>query len=606
MTRLIPSSLPGSTGRSSTISSSFSCADMQSNKSENCLSRRDSYRQPNSRSDLALFHAQNFAKNMDEDQRPETFDSSQFVESSSQLLQFGFGVKNQPDAGTRTTTASTHESFAPTRANVEKPNSGKPTTCRLPATNNNGNIEFARDTPTELLLRQTGAGINSYESPLLVSAGQELRANPMFPRLVFPSESPKNKEKKKILDRLPKTQIVDASQPTNSLPFRGKARCASVDSSISSKKKENSLLWKDFKPQSMNSTPSNNDGKDERSSRGESCNLGNQFGLSIDPPSILKQRFASLQQNSRASSKRPITFSSPGGFSPNSDSILETATSLSYPGKPKNGVENSVDTKKINWNDGTCPRPNKTRSQLAVLQDKIAKFEGLLQMENKHRKSAGECKLKVLKETLETLEKTLAAEMRRRVDANKSTQMSLEDQLSALEERIDQAMEEKSKSVTSMVDAISTRLTKAEEEARQAMEIQKRQLVQLAEDIDAVASEAQKIKDYISDEFQARRQRGEIISDKLVELEKQIESKVNIEKSVRERDVRKLEGAVEELRNYHIAADDSFQQDLVEKFLELKQALKEETQAREQADDDIVQALNYYTIAYCKILNIPY
>lgn len=63
-----------------------------------------------------------------------------------------------------------------------------------------------------------------------------------------------------------------------------------------------------------------------------------------------------------------------------------------------------------------------TRTKLSVLQDKIVRFEGQLQVESQHRRAAEENRLNVLREAIGSVEKTLNAEVRRRLEANKAIQ----------------------------------------------------------------------------------------------------------------------------------------------------------------------------------------
>lgn len=69
---------------------------------------------------------------------------------------------------------------------------------------------------------------------------------------------------------------------------------------------------------------------------------------------------------------------------------------------------------------------------------------------------------------------------------------------------------------------------------------------------------------------------------------------------MRERDVRKLEGAVEELKQQHTALDDVFQQELGARFLELKNALREETQVSSCKQSLLYSTVFHFNRAICR------
>lgn len=248
-------------------------------------------------------------------------------------------------------------------------------------------------------------------------------------------------------------------------------------------------------------------------------------------------------------------------------------------------------------------QPN-TRSKLSALQDKIVRFEGRLQVESQNRKAAEENRLNVLREAIGSVEKTLNAEVRRRLDANKTIQSGFESQLSTLQAHVERSLGEKSRQVTEAIEALSTRIRAAEDRVTAMGESQHAVAQKLSANIEQAVTDIRTLKEHLDNELKARRQREAILLDRLTDVEKQLDSRVTLERGIREKDVAHLRSTLDTVHENHVALDETFQQTLANRFHDLKVSLQQESQAREQADDDIVQALNHYTAALQSALSI--
>lgn len=245
-----------------------------------------------------------------------------------------------------------------------------------------------------------------------------------------------------------------------------------------------------------------------------------------------------------------------------------------------------------------------TRTKLVDLQAKIASFEAQIQAESQQRRAAEERRLNTLGESMCTLEKTLNAEIRRRLEANKTIQMGFESQLATLESHIERSLEEKERHIAAAVDALTNRIRGAENEVNAVHQAHADTVQKLKLEMERLSDALIATKENLDTELKARRQREAAMFDKMSEIEKQIEARLGLEKGIRQKDVDQLRASLESINNNHVALDDAFQKDLAAGFHELKSALEAETQARERSDDDIVQALNHYTIALQTALKI--
>merc|ERR1719198_1128746 len=83
-----------------------------------------------------------------------------------------------------------------------------------------------------------------------------------------------------------------------------------------------------------------------------------------------------------------------------------------------------------------------------------------------------------------------------------------------------------------------------------------------------------------------------------------VSSPLTQEQNAREQKYQSLREELEESKRMREKGDEKFQTFILEEVAALKNGLVMESQAREQADDDIVQALNHYTKALQDALRI--
>jgi len=122
------------------------------------------------------------------------------------------------------------------------------------------------------------------------------------------------------------------------------------------------------------------------------------------------------------------------------------------------------------------------------------------------------------------------------------------------------------------------------------------QYIQDIEDKNAiVAKDTNGMQNAFENEKIDRRERELAISKKLGEHEARAQAGLEAQFTDREQRYQALRGELEEVKRAREKSDDKFQTFILEEVAALKNGLVAESHAREQADDDIVQALNHYT-----------
>jgi len=104
----------------------------------------------------------------------------------------------------------------------------------------------------------------------------------------------------------------------------------------------------------------------------------------------------------------------------------------------------------------------------------------------------------------------------------------------------------------------------------------------------------------VAEEFEtmraiARKEREVAISKKLSEHETRTQAAFEAQGGNREQKYSSLRAELDQIKLRREKGDDKFQTFILEEVAAAKNGLVDESHAREQADDDIVQALNHYT-----------
>jgi len=230
------------------------------------------------------------------------------------------------------------------------------------------------------------------------------------------------------------------------------------------------------------------------------------------------------------------------------------------------------------------------RGKLASIADKFSGFERQMDVETKARKESEEGNSTALRDNIARLEKTLNSEIKRRVEANKALQGMFEAQMATLQDKLEAGLLDRLDSLHSAVGALNGRVDAVVKDFSQARE----QYIRDIEDKSAmVARDAASLQQTLQGERADRKDRETLIISKLKELDARTASRLESERDMCDRKFQELR---EEL---DVACRDDgdkrFQDYILEEMAALKNGLVVETQTRERADDDTVNALHHYT-----------
>jgi len=233
-----------------------------------------------------------------------------------------------------------------------------------------------------------------------------------------------------------------------------------------------------------------------------------------------------------------------------------------------------------------------TQAKIGALREKFHGFQNQWETETKHRIDRDGGKLDSVKESMMKLENTLNSEIKRRVEANKAMQGMFESQIATIQDRLEAIFIDRLDKLQVGVDGLSDRMSTVERD----FTLTREQYIQDIEDKNAVvAKDTNGMQNIFENEKIDRRERELAISRKLGDHESRTQAALEATVSVREQKYQSLRGELEEIKRTREKGDDKFQTFILEEVAACKSGLFHESHAREQADDDIVQALNHYT-----------
>jgi len=230
------------------------------------------------------------------------------------------------------------------------------------------------------------------------------------------------------------------------------------------------------------------------------------------------------------------------------------------------------------------------RMKLAHLSERFSGFERQIDVEVKARRETEETQVTSLQDNIARLEKTLNSEIKRRVEANKALQGMFEAQMATVQDKLEAGLLERLDSLHHSVGSLNDRVDAVEQNFHQTRE----QYIRDIEDKSLmVAKDALSLQTAFQNERSDRKEREMLIVGKLRDLDARTAERVESEAHLTEE---KYLAIREELDVAQMDdGDRKFQDYILEEMAALKNGLVLETQMREHADDEIVNALHHYT-----------
>lgn len=236
--------------------------------------------------------------------------------------------------------------------------------------------------------------------------------------------------------------------------------------------------------------------------------------------------------------------------------------------------------------------PSATQAKISALREKFSSFQSQWEEETRNRIDRDGSKLDGVKDSMTKIEHSLNSEIKRRVEANKALQSMFESQIQSMQDRLESIFMDRLDKLQDGVDSLGDRMSSVERDFMTTRE----SYIQDIEDKNAVvAKDTNGMQNAFENEKIDRKERELAIAKKLGDHEARTQAALEAQSLSREQKYQNLRGELDGIKRHREKGDDKFQTFILEEVAVVKNNLMAEGHAREQADDDIVQALNHYT-----------
>eukprot|EP01036_Dinobryon_divergens_P031649 gene31649-41086_t len=232
-----------------------------------------------------------------------------------------------------------------------------------------------------------------------------------------------------------------------------------------------------------------------------------------------------------------------------------------------------------------------TKEKLSSIVHGFDEFDLEMKKGTRQRREKDEFKITELKSEMNRLDTELNMEIKRRTEMNKSTQIWFEDQLSQLNATFQDTLDKRKTETNRRLDQLNQRITDLDTH----FENQKREILQY---IDDRGAELTKLLNQFKAEFdedrRLRLEREAVIVKQLTDHEQEVSERFEQQIESRESRYKVIRALLEDNIKLRERSETRFQTYFEKEIGRLKNEYFKE--AREREDDEIVEALNRYTL----------
>jgi len=240
---------------------------------------------------------------------------------------------------------------------------------------------------------------------------------------------------------------------------------------------------------------------------------------------------------------------------------------------------------------------DKLRSKLVDVGQRFIGFDKIVEEDTILRKGTEQKRIDDAKTGLMKLEKALNVEIKRRVEANKTVQEMTETLANNMLDRLQSKILARIEKLTQSLDSLTTRCGALESGIQQF----KGELpTKLSVDTAALIKEINTLRNAMEGDKKHRNERDTAYLRRIAEVEYGIDSKFESGFAIMEEQTQSLKQEIASLSRTDESSEEQFRAFILEEVAALKNSLSLAAQAREQTDDEIVQAINQYTNALHK------
>eukprot|EP00921_Rhytidocystis_pertsovi_P012444 GHVQ01020242.1.p1 GENE.GHVQ01020242.1~~GHVQ01020242.1.p1 ORF type:complete len:271 (+),score=49.45 GHVQ01020242.1:319-1131(+) len=240
---------------------------------------------------------------------------------------------------------------------------------------------------------------------------------------------------------------------------------------------------------------------------------------------------------------------------------------------------------------------DRLRSQLCSLGARFVGFDDVVADEARTRRETEELKYQEFQDSLLRIQEAMNSEVTRQAEASKSMrdylQKTTNDMLASLQKQVLSRIETNTHDLDNL-------LTRCESLEHTMSELKGEMPSRLQAGVLTLVRDVRALKDMLDTDSQKQMESSEQYIRDADNLEASIDMKLSEETAARTKQLTFLEDELQTMSKAEDSNEQQFRGFVLEEVSGLKNGLALATQAREQSDDEIVQALHQYTSALQK------
>jgi len=234
-----------------------------------------------------------------------------------------------------------------------------------------------------------------------------------------------------------------------------------------------------------------------------------------------------------------------------------------------------------------------TKERLASIVEGFNSFDTEMKIGTRQRREKDEFKIAELKTEMERLDGELTSEIKRRTEMNKSTQMWFEQELSDLDKVFHTTLEERNVATAKRLDEIHERITVLDDKFE-------REKAEILRYIDERGEELARMLNQFRAEFEhdreLRLEREAVLAKQLTDHEHEVNERFENQIESREKLYQGVKAILEDNIKLRDKSAERFQSFFEREVHKLHNDVRVESEIREREDDEVVEALNRYTV----------
>jgi hypothetical protein len=234
-----------------------------------------------------------------------------------------------------------------------------------------------------------------------------------------------------------------------------------------------------------------------------------------------------------------------------------------------------------------------TKDKLSSIVQGFDDFDTEMRRGTRLRREKDEFRITELKREMARLESELTVEIKRRTEMNKSTQIWFEDLLTNVNQGFRETLAKRKDETEEKLAALNQRITDLDKYFEE-------QKLEILKYIDDRGEELTKLLNQFKAEFdedrRLRLEREEVIVKQLTDHEEEVGDRFEKQIEAREARYNAIRATLEDNIKLRNKAETRFQNFFEREVNKLKNDFRVEAETREREDDEIIEALNRYTL----------